>query len=250
MTALQNVRLLRDCAELGMGVTWNLLTGFPGESERSYLNTIRLIPLLEHLSPPGACSRVRLDRFSPNYEASGSHGFSNVRPARAYRHVYCLSDQAISDIAYFFEADSTATWSDTQVQEIQRLVAAWLSKASTTPSRLILITSAAMSVVIDTRSCAKQTVYVLSIEELELLRALDRPTSMVALARANGVGKVVPNALDRLIRLGYVVEIDGKLLRLVTFDGRKVIDTCAVEDAPFGVLRAQDTPTEQSRFGD
>ena len=35
VTALQNLRLLKWCAEIGITPAWNLLYGFPGEPARS-----------------------------------------------------------------------------------------------------------------------------------------------------------------------------------------------------------------------
>ncbi|MCA1558004.1 MAG: RiPP maturation radical SAM C-methyltransferase [Acidobacteria bacterium] len=104
-TGLQNIQLLRWCEELGITVDWNILSGFPGESLEEYERMAELIPLLLHLQPPYGTQPVRLDRFSPNFVKAKEYGLINVRPNRAYKHVFALSDEEIENLAYFFEFD-------------------------------------------------------------------------------------------------------------------------------------------------
>ncbi len=101
-SALQNIQLLKWCKELGIGTTWNLLWGFPGEPEEEYARMARLVPLLVHLPPPGGCGVMRLDRFSPSFEDAERLGFADVRPLPAYRYVYGLPDEALARLACFF----------------------------------------------------------------------------------------------------------------------------------------------------
>ena len=70
--ALLNVRLLRNCRELGMTVIWSLLHGFPGEPHEVYGVIADMLPSLEHLQPPRETWGLRLDRFSPNFERAAA----------------------------------------------------------------------------------------------------------------------------------------------------------------------------------
>src|SRR5439155_6118718 len=63
VTALQNIQLLRWCAEFGVHPGWNLLAGFPGEDPADYARQAAIVPLLTHLVPPQGVGEVRLDRF-------------------------------------------------------------------------------------------------------------------------------------------------------------------------------------------
>lgn len=49
---LLNIRLLKWAGYYGIGVAWNLLTGFPGETDDDYRRQAELMPLLHHLEPP------------------------------------------------------------------------------------------------------------------------------------------------------------------------------------------------------
>ena len=64
-TKLLNIRLLKWARYHGIRVAWNLLTGFPGETDEDYREQAELLPLLHHLHPPDGCSRLWLERFQP-----------------------------------------------------------------------------------------------------------------------------------------------------------------------------------------
>ena len=102
VSALQNIQLLKWCKELGVKVSWNILWGFPGEDPQEYERMARLVPYLTHLPAPQAAARIRLDRYSPNFEYAKSCGISNVRPHPAYFHLYPFSPEVIANLAYFF----------------------------------------------------------------------------------------------------------------------------------------------------
>ncbi len=105
-TALQNIQLLKWCKEFGVTTIWNLLYGFPGEEAADYEESARLMDALHHLPPPrGGLVAIRVDRFSPFFMTPDDLGLRNLRPDRAYRHVYDLPDEALTDLACYFEHD-------------------------------------------------------------------------------------------------------------------------------------------------
>jgi ribosomal peptide maturation radical SAM protein 1 len=101
-TGLQNIQLLKWCRELGLQPTWNFLWGFPGEPIEEYERLAGLVPLLTHLAPPQVSRRIRLDRFSPNFELGAELGFDDLAPCPAYRAVYPLASEALRNLAYHF----------------------------------------------------------------------------------------------------------------------------------------------------
>lgn len=105
VSAMQNVRLLKWCSEVGIHPYWSLIFGFPGEKPESYTEMATLVPKLTHLTPPLASGPIHLDRFSPNFDRAEEFGFVDVRPAEPYRYVYPLDDSAVANIAYFFDYD-------------------------------------------------------------------------------------------------------------------------------------------------
>ena len=106
VTGLQNIRLLKWCSEYGIVPFWNLLCGFPGETEDDYLEMHQIIPLLSHLAPPMGIGAIRMDRFSPNHSYPERYGFTNVRAVRAYRYIYeGLQSDELDEIARYFDYD-------------------------------------------------------------------------------------------------------------------------------------------------
>jgi hypothetical protein len=103
-TALQNVQLLKWCREFGVSTIWNLLYGFPGEEAADYEESARLMDALHHLAYPlGGLVCIRVDRFSPFFTTPDLFGLQNLRPDRTYRHVYDLPEEALAELAYYFE---------------------------------------------------------------------------------------------------------------------------------------------------
>jgi ribosomal peptide maturation radical SAM protein 1 len=108
-TMLQNVRCLKWCLYYGIRVNWNLLWGFPGETEADYEKELDVLKSIGHLEPPMSCSQIWLERFSPYFTEAGKFNVRNLRPLNSYNHVYPAGVD-LSSIAYFFdyEMDGTA----------------------------------------------------------------------------------------------------------------------------------------------
>ena len=104
-TALRNVQLLKWCREYGLAVDFNILYGFPGETPADYVEMLEILRAIRFLGGPAACGPVRLDRFSPYFEAPASFGITNVRPMASYEHLYPYAGDSLHDIAYYFDYD-------------------------------------------------------------------------------------------------------------------------------------------------
>jgi len=104
-TLLQNVRLLKWCAEFGVFPIWNLLYGFPGEEAADYDQMAAVVPLVTHLQPPKKALAIELDRFSPYFTASQEFGIVNVRPPEILSLLYPFDAKHLSDLCYTFEFD-------------------------------------------------------------------------------------------------------------------------------------------------
>jgi ribosomal peptide maturation radical SAM protein 1 len=105
VSAMQNVRLLKWCAEVGIVPNWALLYGFPDEDPAEYQAMAELVPSLTHLKPPGGVHPIRLDRFSPNFDQAEARGFVNVRPAATYGHVYPFRREDLARLVWHFDFD-------------------------------------------------------------------------------------------------------------------------------------------------
>ncbi len=104
VTGPQNIRVLRECEHQNVRAQWNILYGFPGETDDDYEAVLRQVPSLTHLRPPHAVVRLAIERFSPYFERP-ELGFADRRPAAGYRFVYDLPDDELADLVYMFDAD-------------------------------------------------------------------------------------------------------------------------------------------------
>ncbi len=104
-TGLRNVQLLKWCREYRIAVDWNLLYGFPGETDADYEAIMAMLPRIRHLQLPGACGPIRLDRFSPYFQQPEQFGIRDVRPMPVYRLLYPIKGLRHDRIAYYFHFD-------------------------------------------------------------------------------------------------------------------------------------------------
>ena len=201
VSALQNVCLLRDCAELGMRATWTILFGFPGERADQYDRMAAIVPLLEHLDPPYGCVPIRLDRFSPYFERAAELGFEDVRPMPAYGGIYALDADVLAGLAYYFEGTAAARPARGHTAALEAEIHRWARRFRRGAERPVLAaTDTEIGTLIeDTRSCAVQRWRYVSGDERAVLNAFREPAK---------VGER-SEAFERLAALGYLL-LDGE----------------------------------------
>ncbi|MEV0442217.1 RiPP maturation radical SAM C-methyltransferase [Streptomyces spectabilis] len=123
VTGCQNVRMLRDAESVGLGVVWNYLYGFPGETEEDYEPVIDQFPAIHHLAPPNGVTRIAIERFSPYFNRP-ELGFGDLSPAAHYAVVYDLPESELRDLAYVFDAAHRGI-SSTQAERLDKAVETW-----------------------------------------------------------------------------------------------------------------------------
>jgi ribosomal peptide maturation radical SAM protein 1 len=126
VTPMQNIICLKWCSYYHVAVSWNILLGFPGETNEDYRRQIDLIPSLFHLPPPEGTGKFWLQRFSPYYTKPHEYGVRITGPWTAYEHVYDARQVDVGKIAYDFEYELENWNVDQQVyQELVDLVQEW-----------------------------------------------------------------------------------------------------------------------------
>lgn len=116
-TMLQNVFLLKWARYYKIKVGWNIIWGFPGETDEDFEGQLRVAKLISHLEPPSGCGRIWLERFSPYFTKQTDYPVRNVRPESSYGYVYPPTVD-LEKIAYFFEyeMDSTSDFDHKQLE--------------------------------------------------------------------------------------------------------------------------------------
>jgi ribosomal peptide maturation radical SAM protein 1 len=121
---LINLRCLKWCLYYGIQVSWNLIWGFPGETEADYEKQIDVLNRITHLQPPSSGGPIWLERFSPYYTDRESFPVRNMRPESSYRYVY-PEHVNLEKAAYFFEYEMGDTLPADTHLETNRLIAEW-----------------------------------------------------------------------------------------------------------------------------
>ena len=122
--AIQNINLLRWAHYYGIKVDWNLLWGFPGETEQDYADQAALIPHLRHLPPPVTCARIWLERFSPIFMERDTFRLHRRSPERSYRYVYPDSVD-LERVAYFFDYEIDGGLPESTYADVRRAAGDW-----------------------------------------------------------------------------------------------------------------------------
>ena len=228
-TGLQNIQLLRWCAELGIDAAYNILTGFPNESPWEYERMGELVPLLCHLQPPVVVSPIRLDRFSPFYMRSSEFGLTNVRPTVSYYYVYPLGRRELSRLAYFFDYDYEDGREPRVYVDVLRGVVnskwwdVWFKRPPEERPRLDAHCDGRTINITDTRAAAVETTHHLEGLAAELYLRCDSAKSLTSLQRefaAKADAADVLKTLEELVALKLMIEVEGQYLSLAVMHTR------------------------------
>ncbi|MBV9855050.1 MAG: RiPP maturation radical SAM C-methyltransferase [Streptosporangiaceae bacterium] len=220
-TRLMNVRLLKWARYYDVRVSWNMLSGFPGETDEDYYQQIRLMPLLSHLQPPATDGRnIWLERFSPFY-TDRSLGFENIQPRAAYRYAYPIPGMDHSKIAYFFSYTARNTASRKAVAAFGKAIAAWQDTWEKGPRpRLVYVRGPGWIKITDTRGgrCRQVTIRDWRAAVVEICGPTARSAARIH-SELSAIGfapaeQELNGFLHALVRDGIVLEEDGRFLSL------------------------------------
>jgi ribosomal peptide maturation radical SAM protein 1 len=183
--AAQNVNLLRWARYYGIGVAWNILWGFPGETAEDYARQAEVVPHLVHLQPPASAARVCLERFSPMFTRPDVFRTRYRVPERSYPYVY-PSTVDVERIAYVFEYELEDALPATAYTPLAKAVAEW-SRAweSGAPPALTYRSSPGYLKIHDTRQPGHEGTYTFRDTLASIyLACTERPTTATAVRDA------------------------------------------------------------------
>ncbi|MGZ3459844.1 MAG: hypothetical protein ACXU86_15215, partial [Archangium sp.] len=225
VSGAQNVALLRWCQESGVDALWNLIYGFPREDPDDYARTLSLLQKLVHLRPPDICSPIRMDRFSPNHAGWREQGFTRIRPMPAYRHVFPFPEQALHELAYYFDYEHP------RFDEVlargaafQSFILQWQERHRRGDNGELAVRPHWQGgfVLVDSRFNLTPASERLAEATVSLLLACDAPTSREQALRtaAGATDTSGPEALERelarLLERGVIASMGSRLVTLAT----------------------------------
>ncbi|HYH79111.1 MAG TPA: homoserine O-acetyltransferase, partial [Longimicrobium sp.] len=255
-----NVQLLKWARQLGLSIGWNILCGFPGESDDWYGEMAEWVPLIQHLQPTTELRPIRFDRFSPYQADPAAHGLK-LKPAWPYAYIYPLEDAALARLVYAFEAvDRPAQYTNSlrlRFKEeypslggpgrdlLQQRIREWHDGfLSPLPPVLCMEEEAEETTILDTRSVATETRVVLRGLAHRVHRSLfaAHSTAQVAEALAGDGGPAVDAAeveaaLEELAARKLVLRLGSRWLALAIAGDVPVLPRSHREGYPGGWVR-------------
>jgi ribosomal peptide maturation radical SAM protein 1 len=143
VTPLQNLVSMKWASYYGIETLWNILLGFPGETDEDYRRQLDLIPAIFHLQPPLSVGELWLERFSPYFTRPQEHGIRITGPGLAYEYVYNPEVVNLHKIAYDFEYELLEKKVDPSlIEELTDLTQEWKRRHATDDKPFLLYSKA------------------------------------------------------------------------------------------------------------
>ncbi len=139
---LQNILCMKWAMYYGIEINWNILIGFPGETDDDYRQQIDLIKLLFHLPPPECVGNLWLERFSPYFQRPEEYGIKITAPGEAYPFVYDHPDIDHLKIAYDFEFETSNRIDPELKQELFQTAEEWKQRHQSEQLPYLIFTKA------------------------------------------------------------------------------------------------------------
>lgn len=218
VTKLQNIQLLKWCAEVGIHVGWNHLFGFPNEDEGELGQIAADAEAIVHLEPPFGTNVLHMDRFSPYFTDPDAHGLAPASPAIPYRHVYPFTDGSLRRLAYFYDSEYFERKRRSPAfARLKSVTAGW--QRSHYWSHLLALPRKHALYLFDTRPCARRLLRRLRGLERRVYEQCDKTETTAGIVRSLGPEvevDAVRAALRSFVEDKLMLEVDGRYLSLAT----------------------------------
>lgn len=244
-TGLQNIALIKWLSEHGIAPLYNILVGFPGETDAHYEAQLRLIRSIYHLPPPsGDANAVQVHRFSPFFDTPEALGIRGLRPEAFYEHLIPRAVLDANEYAYFFEhALPEEAPLHRHLGALNSALKGWREAAA---SRTLQLGPGYLEV--QTRGGPGE---VLGVADSAVMVAADRQIGVPSLQRRlDGAvsAREVDRAICRLQSSGHLVEQGGRVLGVVPFSvPRREADLQRWLERWLGVAQVRVTPEAAPR---
>jgi ribosomal peptide maturation radical SAM protein 1 len=124
-TGVRNIELMKWCTYYGINNMYNILMGFPGETEEDYRLQADLVPKIVHLQPPYGIVKARADRGSPMFTDPESQSITRLRYADCYNFIFPKERFDLNSISYYFDHDIANVVEDAHYALLLQRVARW-----------------------------------------------------------------------------------------------------------------------------
>ena len=174
--AIRQIETLKSCRTYNMQVAWNLLCGFPDETEAQFAELAELLPKVMHLPSPNQLIHIVYQRYGEYTDHPEKYGL-NLQPAESYSFAYA-DEEFIRRSAYIFEpvdrSERRLCWDvrtkGESYRKVQQIVTDWVAHRWNL-QRLDMYDNGAAIDIYDMRKIARHAVYTLDGAKADLYRA-------------------------------------------------------------------------------
>ncbi|MCP4219750.1 MAG: RiPP maturation radical SAM protein 1 [bacterium] len=215
-TAIKNVSFLKWCTYFSIENSYNILYGFPGETEADYVGQMELLDKIFHFQPPQFVVQARPERGSDMFENHARYLEKGLTPAYAYGHIFPPERFDLNGVAYYFSYETRGTIDRELYDGLAAKIKNWqrLWKLGRRP-RLEYAKSWETLHVKDTRAGERRK-YFFGDNEARLLEFLNEPQSEEAMVKEFGTfAGWVSEALADFMEKELVIHLDDRYLSLV-----------------------------------
>lgn len=257
---LQNLQTLKWAQQFGMFLSWNMLVGFPGETEEDYREINEILPLIEHLQPPTGSTGsnpglvpIRFDLYGYYYRQREALGLE-FRPADNYRYIYPFEESDRAKLSYYFETDATrGAFDSEEFKKLSESMSSWAASLRLSTSRPgarleIVEESAGVLRIVDSRKTRTQDEHRISGLAARILLACEEMKTRAKLIEIlgeegwSGDEEQLETALDDLAERKLVVLQNRWILALVL--KTPLSPKIDPEDCPSGMVLRELKPIE------
>jgi ribosomal peptide maturation radical SAM protein 1 len=208
VSASQNITALRYARAYDIVARWGFLCDFPNDKLEFYEETLALLPLIRHFTPPVAAAPIVLSRFSPYHSRPADFGISDLQVMGDYIDVL-PSGAPVNKVAYFFEGQYRSAVRDNPdiMAALEQAVSVWRNawSADRCPPELSITPEGSRFVLRDTRGLGAGP-------DVEYL---DREQALMALVRTP-CREADAAAYQWALARKVAVELDGSYVPLAT----------------------------------
>jgi len=224
VSALKNIEFLKFSREAGVRCSWNMLAGFPGESDQWYQEMAELVPSIFHLQPPSGLIKIFIDRFG-SYQKDPEKFGLKISPLKVYSYIYPFPPEDIGGLIYYFQNDNDPLANDPRAfetpgrNELRKKVDQWINSFWSVRREMLGMRDDGESFkVTDLRSCARRSRYVLAgvdylvYKACETAQTEDALTASVIKEKNDTAAEDIRRSVSELIENKLLICIGGKYL--------------------------------------
>lgn len=213
-TGVRNLELIKWCTYYGINNLYNILVGFPGETDEDYRLQSEIIAKIHHWQPPWAVARARPDRGSPMYEEPESQSITRLTPSPCYDFIFPKDRFDLRRVSYYFEHEQTNTVGDDGYDELFRGVAVWQGRWRERPRPRMSYRKSLATVRIEDGRNGHTRAHTYSDERAALYEFCADARSRKELDAHFEAAPWLDEALGEFVSLDLMVHLDGRYLSL------------------------------------